>query len=104
MIKIVTLYFFIFLTIALQCADCEVLKTKDGQVFHNYKITKRSAEGIEILHSKGFSWLLISNLPDDLAEKYSPDLKTSYGVYRNYSVLRISHKSIKIKHTAFIGT
>ncbi len=81
-------------------AQGEDLVTKSGKVFHDYKIDGANEHGVKVIHRKGLSWVLLSDLPDDIRYANSPNvLKTLSGkIYEDYSVIKVSRSKIKISY------
>jgi hypothetical protein len=61
------LWLFILLS-AVACADD--LVTRDGKVYHDYKVLGHDAGFITIMYSDGGGKIPLSELPDDLQQKY----------------------------------
>lgn len=47
-----------------------VFQLKDGRSFNNAKITRADGSGISVVHSDGISKIEMTNLPDELVEKF----------------------------------
>lgn len=82
-------------------AAAEDFTSKSGKVFKNYRILKSTEQGVMISHSEGVAYLIYSDLPDEVAGPYSPDLKLPSGrVLKKYSVSEVTYRSFRIKHDA----
>ena len=93
------LFFFLSVLGLLSAVQGETLVTKSGKKFYDYKITESSDLGVKVVHRDGINMVILSDLPDNVAQKYSADLKTKSGnVYEGYSVTRVSHNKMKITH------
>ena len=53
--------------------DVGTLKTRDGKVFQDAKITGQDAVGVKILHAGGVARVEYARLPKDLAERFPRD-------------------------------
>ena len=80
-------------------ANGETLVTKSGKTYNDYKVTNVHRLGIQITHADGITLVLFSDLPEDIALAYSPDLKIQTGIeYKNYSIVKVTHNKVKITH------
>ena len=67
------LIFFFLSILALATVQAEDLKTRDGKVYHDYKVLGHDAGYLTILYSEGGGKIPLSELPDDLQKKYGYD-------------------------------
>src|ERR1700734_1303070 len=62
--------FLLFAGLPLLIAHAEDLVTRDGTVYHDYKVLSHDAGYLTIMDSDGGGKIPLSNLPDDLQKKY----------------------------------
>ena len=65
--------FIIFLAFMQFNSFAETITTLDGRVFRDAKIDKRDAAGVTIIHAQGASYVLFSNLPENIRQLYAYD-------------------------------
>ena len=75
------------------------LTTKSGTTYKNCSIHRGDKTGIYIRFGDSLKFIPLSDVPDDIAERYSANLKTKLGdIYYDYSVVRVRNDALKIKH------
>ena len=75
------------------------LTTKSGTTYRNCSIHRGDKTGIYIKLGDSLKFIPLSDVPDDIAERYSANLKTKLGdIYYDYSVVRVRNDALKIKH------
>jgi hypothetical protein len=66
-------YILFLAIVALTAVRAEALTTRDGNVYHDYKVLSHDAGFLTILDREGGGKIPLSDLPDDLQKKYGYD-------------------------------